>query len=299
MNVLVVGGIFREVLDADTQPQRRYGGSGLTASVAAARFGAQVALASYVGSDDERGVRAELELAGVNDCAVVSVDGACGTFVYPTRQGRGYIGPMYRPAEALPNELPAVSAADTDIVLVFGIPDFDPVTMGWLRGIGHQTTVIWDRQGWLSRARDAKDVLKLSVHRRVYLANEGEALEDAQVSSFDEVLSVQPPVGFDVAVIKRGEIGVLVFERSSGDVNMAAVPSFPVKASFTVGSGDVFAGVFAARLALGDSATVAATWGCAAACVALRGCQNLLPAEAYGEASELISSFGGLLRRMA
>ena len=54
MDVLVVGGVFREVLKADTAPRLRYGGSGLTASVAAARFGARVALASYVGSEDEQ-----------------------------------------------------------------------------------------------------------------------------------------------------------------------------------------------------------------------------------------------------
>ena len=54
MDVLVVGGIFREVFDADTKPSMRYGGSGLTASVAAARFGVETALASYVGTDDER-----------------------------------------------------------------------------------------------------------------------------------------------------------------------------------------------------------------------------------------------------
>ena len=88
MDILVIGGIFREVLDADTNPRRRYGGSGLTSSIAAARFGARVGLASFVGTDDERAVRAELEVAGVDDSAVLSVAGACGTFVYPTHQLR-------------------------------------------------------------------------------------------------------------------------------------------------------------------------------------------------------------------
>ena len=83
---LVIGGIFRKVPDADTIPRRRYGGSGLTSSVAAARFRARVGLASYVGTDDDQAVRAELEVAGVNDHAVLSVSGACGTFVYPTNE---------------------------------------------------------------------------------------------------------------------------------------------------------------------------------------------------------------------
>ena len=104
MDVLVIGGIFREVLDADTKPRHRYGGSGLTSSIAAARFGARVGLASYVGTEDEQAVRTELEVAGVDDSGVTSVAGACGTFVYPTHQHRRQLGPMYRPAEAVPVE---------------------------------------------------------------------------------------------------------------------------------------------------------------------------------------------------
>ncbi|MCL4553510.1 MAG: hypothetical protein M1305_08225, partial [Candidatus Marsarchaeota archaeon] len=66
IDVLIVGGIFREILNGDTNATTRYGGSGLTASVAAARFGASVALASYVGSEDESAVRAELRAACVD-----------------------------------------------------------------------------------------------------------------------------------------------------------------------------------------------------------------------------------------
>ena len=287
MDVLVIGGIFREVLDADTKPRRRYGGSGLTSSVAAARFGARTSLASYVGTDDERAMRAELEIAGVDDRAVLSVPGACGTFVYPTHQHPRQLGPMYRPAEAVPIGAPEIPASN--IVVAFGIPDFDPLKEGWLSWPGRQVTVIWDRQGWLSRARDAREVLRLDVLRRIYLANEGEAIEDVQASSFDEALAAQPASGFDVAVIKRGEEGILSIEEHLGEVIFTHVPAFPVKASSTVGSGDVFVGVFAARLALGDSVVTAAKWGCAAAAVSLKADQNLLTAESYAQACELIS----------
>ena len=287
MDVLVIGGIFREVLDADTKPRRRYGGSGLTSSIAAARFGARVGLASYVGTEDERAVRTELEVAGVDDSGVTSVAGACGTFVYPTHQHRRQLGPMYRPAEAVPVEAPEIPASNT--VLAFGIPDFDPLAEGWLNGINRQGTVIWDRQGWLSRARDAREVLRLNVPKRIYLANEDEAIEDANVGSFDATLAAQPASGFDVAVIKRGEAGVVVIEKSHREVGLTSIPAFPVNTSSTVGSGDVFAGVFAARLALGESAVTAAKWGCAAAAVSLIAQQNLLTAETYVQASELMS----------
>ena len=275
------------MLDADTVPRRRYGGSGLTSSVAAARFGAQVGLASYVGIDDEQAVRAELELAGVDDQTVLSVAGACGTFVYPTHETRRQLGPMYRPAEAIPVEVPEIP--DSKIVVAFGIPDFDPLLEGWLSAVNCQATVIWDRQGWLSRARDAGEILRLDALRRIYLANADEAIDDAQASSIEEAVTVQPVRDFDVAVVKIGEAGVVVIEERHGEVRFTSIPAFPVNTRSTVGSGDVFAGVFAARLALGSSVVKAAKWGCAAAAVSLQAGQNLLTAEAYEQANALMS----------
>lgn len=288
MDVLVIGGIFREVLDADTEPRRRYGGSGLTSSVAAAAFGARVALASYVGTEDEPAVRTELEVAGVDQRAVLSVDGACGTFVYPTYWGEGWLGPMYRPAEALPSRIPEVPLAYT--VLAFGIPDCDPIAIGWLDGLEGQTTLIWDRQGWLSRARDHREILRLNASRTIYVANEGEALEDGGYGTLEQMLDDQPLRGFDVAVIKRGVNGVVIIEQRLGGVSSTSVPTYPVHGVATVGSGDIFAGVFAARVTLGDPVATAAKWGCAAAAVSLRANQNLLTTEAYEQARELISS---------
>ena len=287
MDVLVIGGIFREVLDADTSSRPRYGGSGLTASVAAARFGARVALASYVGDEDEEAVRAELRLAGVDDRAVLSVSGASGTFAFPTHDDQRRPWPMYRPAEALPQELPQIPEAD--VVVVFGIPDCDPVELGWLGAGEKYRTVIWDRQGWLSRARDASTILQVRTHRRIYVANELEATEDARVGSLHEALLGQPPHGFDAAVVKRGTAGVIVVETANGVARQVVVPAFPVSTSSTIGSGDVFAGVFAARLAYGEPIDTAAKWGCAAAAISLTADQSLLAAEAYLQASELMS----------
>lgn len=286
MSVLVIGGIFREVLDGDTSPRLRYGGSGLSASVAAARFGARVALASYVGTEDEEAVRLELQLAGVDDGAVLSVEGASGTFVFPTQQDSKQPWPMYRPAESLPSEMPQFPSAD--IVLVFGIPDCDPVRLGWLGRGGSDITMIWDRQGWLSRARDAKAILQVEAPRRIYIANEREAIEDADASSLQEALHGQPPQGFDVAVIKRGDAGVIVLEGGTHNPSSTLVPAYSVNASSTIGTGDVFAGAFAARLSMGEPPVMAAKWGCAAAAVSLKTSQNLLGRGAYEQASKLV-----------
>lgn len=279
LDVLVIGGIFREVLDADSKPRRRYGGSGFTAAIAAARLGARVALASYVGQEDEEAVRGELRVAGVDDHAVITVTGASGTFVFPTVEDSDRPWPMYRPAESVPAERPQ-ELPPALVVVAFGIPDYDPVAAGWLNALGRDVTLIWDRQGWLSRARDSRAILALRPARKLYLANETEAVEDAGTDGMDELLAVQPPAGFEVAVIKRGVNGVLVFERSNAGIQMNAVRSFPVAAASTVGTGDVFAGAFAARLARGDSPTEAARWGCAAAAVALESGTNVLNRDA-------------------
>ena len=282
MDVLVVGGIFREVFDADTKPNMRYGGSGLTASVAAARFSVETALASYVGTDDEGQVRSILGEAGVDGGTVIPVGGMCGVFAYPTDQGNKQPWPMYRPAEAIPTIIPTLP--ESKVVVAFGFPDFDPIAEGWLDGLVTQSTVIWDRQGWLSRARDASGVLRLGVSKCIYLANEDEAAVDASASSFEETMAAQPADGFDVAIIKRGETGVVVAERSPEGVLFAAVPAYPVNTNCTVGTGDIFAGTLAARLALGDSVVAASRWGCITVAAALESGQNLLSAEAYLQA---------------
>ena len=288
MDVLVVGGVFREVLDADTAPRLRYGGSGLTASVAAARFGARVALASYVGSEDEEAVRAELALAEVDDRAVVTIAGACGTFLFPSHEVGQRPWPMYRPAEGLPSQVLGIPEAR--IVVAFGIPDCDPVELGWL-GVGDgRATLIWDRQGWLSRARNSKAIVRLKARRRIYLANEQEVIEDSGTDSLAEALAVQPPSGFDIAVVKRGNAGVIVVDRDAADATPIPVSSFPVRTRTTVGSGDVFGGVLAARLALGDQIATAAKWASAGAAVALRADHNLLTADAHAQARELMSA---------
>ena len=215
-----------EVLDADSVPRPRYGGSGLTASVAAARFGARVALASYVGSEDEEAVRTELGVADVDDHAVVTLEGACGTFLFPTSEVHERPWPMYRPAEQIPSRVPELPQAS--IVVAFGIPDCDPVKMGWL-GVGDgNATIIWDRQGWLSRARDSRAIVGLRARTRIYLANQSEAIEDAGAGSFAEALGGQPPRGFDTAFVKQGDAGVVVVERDGEETHAnssAVVPS--------------------------------------------------------------------------
>ena len=174
-------------------------------------------------------------------------------------------------------------------MLVFGIPDCDPVDLGWLDKGKSYGTVIWDRQGWLSHAREASAIVQIDAHRRIYIANELEAIEDTRVDSFDKALLEQPPRGFDAAVVKRGSSGITVVERAEGAKRQVIVPAYAVLTNSTIGGSDVFAGAFAARLASGDSRDKAAKWGCAAASVSLQADQNLLSAESCSQACDLLS----------
>jgi sugar/nucleoside kinase (ribokinase family) len=264
--LLVVGGVFREVLYADTTPRLRYGGSGLTAAIAAARLGANVSLAAAVGADDVDAVTATLEEAGVATSSLVVTRGASGTFLFPSFLDGAHPWPLYRPAESAPQAAPALPVAD--VALCFGVPDLDHLADGWLAGVTTKT-LLWDRQGWLSRARDASGALSVAAGRHVYVANRAEAADD--IGDGGGVLT-QPPVGFAAALIKDGRNGVTVVEGSA----TGHVPAATVATAQTIGSGDVFGGAAAAALAEGASLIDAARIGCAAAAVSLRRGDNLL-----------------------
>lgn len=267
-DVVVVGGIFREVLDADTAPRLRYGGSGLTAAIAAARLGTNVTLAAAVGAEDADAITATLEEAGVATSSLVVTEGASGTFLFPSLQDAARPWPLYRPAESATPTAPAVPQAD--VILCFGVPDFDPLAEGWLAGATPHT-LVWDRQGWLSRARDASAALAVAAGRHVYVANRAEAADEIGDSG---VVLTGPPAGFAAAIIKDGRNGVSVVEGAAA----VHVPAATVETAQTIGSGDVFAGAVAAALATGASLIDATRVGCAAAAVSLRRGDNLLQA---------------------
>ena len=266
IDVVVIGGVFREVLDADTaSPQPRLGGSGLTAALVSSRLGARTALVSYVGAEDADAASVLLGGAGVDGSCLATLPGVSGTFLFPAGDARPW--PMYRPAEATPSAVPGLP--DALVYLLFGIPDFDPVDAGWLGQVAQGSTLIWDRQGWLSRTRDSRRVAKLSSRRKVYLANEDEALSEFGVATVDHLARTLPPAGFLSAVVKRGSEGCVVIspEEFAG---MARVPGFEVDTQNTIGSGDAFAGALSAELAVGSTLRQAVVMANAVASTFLR-----------------------------
>ena len=80
-----------------------------------------------------------------------------------------------------------------------------------------------------------------------------------------------------------------VVEGSAGSTRIEWIPAFPVKTSSSIGSGDVFAGVFAARLAQDDTPREAAHWACAATAVALQSGTNRLGDDANEAVRRLLT----------
>jgi ribokinase len=263
-DVLVVGGIFREVIRrGDGAATSRIGGSGYTAVIAAARLGARTSLLGAVGADDADQALEALAEAGVDTAGVAVLPGSSGIFVFDDVADVASPRPIYRPAEAWPDG-PAAPPPAATVKLAFGVPEFDPVTDTWL-GTLEDGTLLWDRQGWLSRSRDSLDAARRAERRKVHLANIAEARDELAGQTGGELARSLPPPGFDAAVLKAGPWGVTAIDADGRH----PVGAFPVRAIAAIGSGDVFAGATAAGLAAGLDLTAAARRGSAAAAVAL------------------------------
>jgi sugar/nucleoside kinase (ribokinase family) len=147
--------------------------------------------------------------------------------------------------------------------------------------------LIWDRQGWLSRARTWESVSHLAPREKVYLANLEEALDELSSES-EEDLSTRIPDSFDHAIIKKGMDGVLIVRRSL-QPKIDAFPAFPVDVPSSVGSGDVFAGALSAGRAEGKTIASSVQGATAAAAVYLANGLDLMYENLASDVDEKVS----------
>lgn len=259
MRLLVCGGIFLEEITG----RRRLGGSGLTAALAAARYGAEVSLAGWVGAAEADEAFALLDGAGVERLGVQVLDGA--TTTYRIADPADLSRPQPRLVQgAVPQDLlPALPSSA--VVLCFGTPGFDAVRARWLDRAAEGATLLFDRQGSHSLIIGAAMAATIPAARRVLLANVYEAFTETKQGSLTGALKQLPPEGYTATVLKAGPWGVLVRDAGAAEQPFGA---HEVTVRSTIGSGDVFAGVLGARTALGESlpdavaaaTAAAATW---------------------------------------
>lgn len=231
-DVVVVGGVFREVLDGDVAPRPRLGGSGLTAALPSAQCNARTSLVSYVGEEDLAVATSMTRAADVDTGSLLVLPGASGTFVFPSAGALPRPWPMYRPAEAVPVAAPAVPIAE--VYLVFGIPDFDPIAAGWLDGLPEDATLIWDRQGWMSRARDSRAAAALNPRRKILLANLQEGIDEFGGDTTSALVARLPPIGYESAVVKLGDAGLAMVSKAGKGRTSGRVGAFDVEVGSTI-----------------------------------------------------------------
>jgi ribokinase len=259
VRLLVCGGIFREEI-AGRPP--RLGGSGLTAALAAASYGAEVSLAGWVGTREADELFVLLEQAGIEYLGVEVLNGPTTTYRIADPADLSDPQPAMSLGSVPSAELPALPTSP--MLLCFGTPGFDAVRARWLDRASEGSTLIFDRQGSHSMISGAAMAATIPAVRRILLANAYEAMSQTRQSDLASSIAHLPPANFQGALVKGGPWGVLV--RDSDGVERP-VGAYNVPVLSTIGSGDVFAGTFAAQLAQGAEAHTAALTASAAAAV--------------------------------
>ena len=274
--LLVAGGIFREVVldeDCDRARELRLAGSGLYAAVAAARLGTAVTLLAPVGNEDADIARGLCENAGVR-AVLLETKGTSATFVVDRRAG-AHPRAQYRPTGEAPRAVAA--GLSGDVVLVFGHPEWDPLADPMLQSLAARETLVFDGQGWLSR-KPRLEASRLDAGRHVELCNAEEAIA-READDTAAALARLPEAGFSTTVVKDGRWGLTVCAR---DTARRMVAPFAGTVQQTIGSGDVFAGAFAAALERADTVIDACEQGARAAAAWIFG-EGPLPGEDFAE----------------
>jgi sugar/nucleoside kinase (ribokinase family) len=257
IDVLVVGGVFRETVLRETGTQRRLGGSGLVAAQAAAINEARVALAAFVGEDDLPIAEEICAANGIELLGAAVTPGPSTSFVFDDVVGLRAPWPLLRPAR-----MPARPGADLSrlaapVVLVFGNPGWDPwADEAVVAAVDRAETLLWDRQGFMTATIGSAAAAGARCSRRIQLCNLSEVADELGCSEL-EALGRVPLEGFSEALVKDGAWGVTLI----GNEGRIGVGSRNVSVYDVIGSGDAFAGTVAARLSKGDDLPVAARAG--------------------------------------
>jgi ribokinase len=266
------------------------GGSGFTAAIASAASGAKTVLAGWVGADEADTARELLVTEGVDCAALAVLPGASGRFVVADPADGSSPQPQYRPFESTPQGLPRPRLPATRTVLAFGAPELDVIADGWLDEPDDERTLLWDRQGWISRARDSRLAALVPARHRIWLGNLDEARLETGADRDVQAVASLPLAGFGAALVKAGPWGVL---HVTADGSETPIGAYPAAGRWSLGTGDAFAGAVAARLAEGATEVDAARWGCAFAATMLGEPGNVAGA-AVGEAARALIEHPGL-----
>jgi hypothetical protein len=220
-SITVVGGFYRETCKLPASDE--YWGSGGRAAAAIAGDRVDV---NFVTTTD---ARSELVLA--------SIAGTVG-FKYSSTPVPQTIGFGYQHGLSTPHIWPPIHAlervklrASGVCVLQFGMLEADVEIEG--------DTIIYDPQEPFS-PRHVRPIQKPA--RLAYVLNAGEARKLGASDNVEQAAkNIAQEAAADIVVVKRGALGALVIDGR----NLQSIPAFETQSVWPIGSGDVFAAVFA------------------------------------------------------
>ncbi len=220
----IVGGSYLEQIH---EPYwRELYGSGIRAAAAIASLSNRVTLHTYLSKGEMTVAEAKAKVLGFT-LRVASRESSI-SFKY----FHGLSRPEISPHPMRIQREDSIRIESDDCILRFGFMEGDAIVKG--------QTVVYDPQSAFKPEDFA--VNGSSADRLALVVNSGEAkalAEKASVEDAGPVLSERSKA--DVVVIKRGPLGCSVF--ASGEISH--VPAFRTKRINPIGSGDVFAAVFA------------------------------------------------------
>ncbi|MBN1607692.1 MAG: carbohydrate kinase family protein [Polyangiaceae bacterium] len=257
MSLLVCGGIFVEELEG--RPLR-LGGSGFTAAISAARYGARVSLAGWVGAGQAEAAFARLDEAGVDRVGVVVLDGA--TTRYRIADPEDLASPMPGVAVGATPTGAVPALPWSPVVMCFGTPGYDVIGARWLDRAAEGSALLFDRQGSQSMVLGARMAATVPATLRILLGNVFEMRTETNEPGLARITGALPVAGFSAAFVKAGVWGVLGVGEGGAERPLGA---YDVRVRSTIGSGDVFAGVLAGSLSRGVDVFNAAREAVAAA----------------------------------
>ena len=248
----VVGGVYRERCRLPTPTDDVWGSGGRAAAVIAG-LGTRVTLHTAVTADTEV-LLASLAHAFNFSIATVSTNDA-PQFQYD----HGLSTPVIHP-----QRLEQVTIQfDAERVLVFGMLE--------AKAIMRAQRVVYDPQNPV--APEPMEFSKELTPRVAYVLNSWEARKLSGLEDLGEAaLSIEKQFQAGTVVIKRGPRGALVYENGKYE----RVPAYKTESVWPIGSGDVFAAVFAARWAGEDRPAIEAA-GDASRAAALYVNSRVLP----------------------
>lgn len=281
--VVVVGSVnIDHVVVADAFPspgqtilgrttQVTLGGKGANQAVAAASAGVRTAVIARVGDDVEADkARSGLVARGVDVHGVATVPGAeTGTAWITVAAGDNAIivvpGANFQwLSEGDPTD---GAAAEASVVLAQLEIPLDVV----------QRAATACRGRFLLNAAPAAelpdelisrcDVLIVNEHEQAAVSGQSDAEYAKEPAAVRKAHAALRGRGAKAVVTTRGGAGAIITDT---DGTTTALPAIPATVVDTTGAGDAFAGVFAARLAAGDSLLEAARLGIAAGSLAVR-----------------------------